>query len=210
MKTHVQMLQEMGVSSQDAAQYIGALETLLPKYGIAAKPLRLAHFFAQVLHESGLMRFDTENLNYSADGLLKVFPRYFKTRAVAVQYERKPEKIASKVYANRMGNGAESTGDGFKYRGRGLIQLTGRENYKAFATWVNDRSVMDHPDLVASHYAVHSAVYYWDKNKLNAIADKDDILRLTKAINGGTNGLAHRRELFNKARGLIAMLSIGG
>ena len=208
MKTRIEMLKEMGVSTEDATQYLGDLEELLPKYGVAESKLRLAHFFSQVLHESGCMRFDMENLNYSAKALRAVFRKYFKTADQADKYARQPEKIANRVYANRMGNGSESGGDGWKYRGRGLIQLTGKNNYLAFAKWINDDSIIENPDLVASEYAVHSAVFFWDKNNLNAIADQDDVKKLTKRINGGDNGLAHRRELLNKANGLLAMLEI--
>ena len=155
------------------------------------------------------MRFDMENLNYSSDALARVFRKYFSTREEADAYARQPEKIANRVYANRMGNGSEASGDGWKYRGRGLIQLTGRTNYQAFAEWVGDERVLDEPDLVSSEYAVHSAVFFWDTNKLNTLADKDDVVGLTKRINGGENGLAHRRELLNKANGLLTMLSLG-
>jgi putative chitinase len=210
MKTRVELLKEMGVSSQDADQYIHELEETLPKYGIAKSRGRLAHFFSQILHESGCLRYDMENLNYSADGLLKTFPRYFKTREEADTCARKPEKIANRIYANRMGNGGESSGDGWKYRGRGLIQLTGKSNYVEFAAWINDPRVIDNPDLVSSDYAVHSAVYFWDRNKLNQLADADDVVGLTKKINGGDNGLAHRKELLNKANGLLGMLELVG
>ena len=209
MKTHVEMLKEMGVASADAEQYLQDLEVSLPKYGIADTRTRLAHFFAQVLHESGCMRFDMENLNYSAKGLLATFPKYFKTAQDAEAFARQPEKIANRVYANRMGNGNEASGDGWRYRGRGLIQLTGKDNYAAFSKWLGDERVIDQPDLVATEYAVHSAVFFWDRNALNALADTDDIVRVTKRINGGENGLAHRRELFNKANGLLAMLDVG-
>lgn len=208
MKAHVEMLKEMGVSADDAEQYINDLEEALPKYGIAESRRRLAHFFAQVLHESGCLRFDMENLNYSANALRAVFGKYFKTDQDAEEYARKPELIANRVYCNRMGNGNEASGDGWKYRGRGLIQLTGKDNYKSFAEWVGDDRVIDDPDLVATEYAVHSAVFFWDKNKLNDIADKDDVERLTRRINGGVNGLAHRKELLNKANGLLAMLEL--
>jgi predicted chitinase len=209
MKTRIEMLKEMGVSESDAEQYIPHLEQALPKYGIADSRLRLAHFFAQVLHESGCMRFDMENLNYSSDALGKVFGKYFTTREEADAYARQPQKIANRVYANRMGNRDETSGDGWKFRGRGLIQLTGRTNYKAFAEWVGDSRIMDEPDLVASEYAVHSAVFFWDKNNLNRFADNDDVVGVTRRINGGENGLAHRRELLNKANGLLAMLDLG-
>ena len=209
MKTHIEMLKEMGVSDGDAQQYIGHLEQVLPKFGIADSKLRLAHFFAQILHESGCLRFDMENLNYSAEALARVFAKYFPTRAEADAYARQPEKIANRVYANRMGNRGEASGDGWRYRGRGLIQLTGRSNYKAFADWVGDPRIMDDPDLVSSEYAVHSAVFFWDRNGLNRLADRDDVVAVTRKINGGENGLAHRRELLNKANGLLAMLELG-
>ena len=209
MKTRIEMLKEMGVSESDAEQYIHDLEEALPRHGIADSRLRLAHFFAQVLHESGCMRFDMENLNYSSEALRKVFGKYFTTKADADAYARQPEKIANRVYANRMGNRGETSGDGWRYRGRGLIQLTGRTNYKAFAEWVGDTRIMDEPDLVSSEYAVHSAVFFWEKNNLNRLADNDDVVGLTRKINGGENGLAHRRELLNKANGLLAMLTLG-
>jgi predicted chitinase len=210
MKTRIEMLKEMGVSDGDAQQYIGHLEETLPRFGIADSRLRLAHFFAQILHESGCLRFDMENLNYSADALLKVFGKYFTTREEADAYARQPEKIANRVYANRMGNRGEASGDGWRFRGRGLIQLTGRSNYKAFADWVPDPRIMDDPDLVSTEYAVHSAVFFWDKNGLNKLADRDDVVGVTKRINGGANGLAHRKELLNKASGLLTMLDLGG
>jgi predicted chitinase len=208
MKTRVEMLKEMGVSGADAEQYIEDLEKTLPRYGIAESKARLAHFFAQVLHESGCMRFDMENLNYSADALRRVFGKYFKTQAQAEAYARRPEKIANRVYANRLGNGDEASGDGWKYRGRGLIQLTGKNNYQAFAQWIGDPRIVDDPDLVSSEYAVQSAVFFWDRNQLNTLADNDDIVGLTRRVNGGENGLAHRRELLNKASGLLAMLDL--
>lgn len=208
MKTRVEMLKEMGVAEQDAEQYIDSLEEVLPRYGIAESRTRLAHFFAQVLHESGCMKFDTENLNYSAVALRRVFGKYFPTDEMAAEYARQPERIANRVYASRMGNGNESSGDGWKYRGRGLIQLTGRNNYKAFAEWLGDGRILDEPDLVSSDFAVHSAVFYWDTNDLNRVADNDDVVALTKRVNGGLNGLAHRRELLNKANGLLAMLDV--
>ena len=138
-----------------------------------------------------------------------MFGKYFTSKDEAEAYARKPERIANRVYSNRMGNGDEASGDGWKYRGRGLIQLTGRANYQAFAEWIGDRNVMDDPDLVATEYAVHSAVFFWVRNELNTLADRDDIVGFTKRVNGGVNGLAHRRELLNKANGLLSMLSLG-
>lgn len=208
MTTRIEMLKEMGVSQADAEQYIHQLEDALPKYGIAPSKLRLAHFFAQVLHESGCMRFDAENLNYSSDALRRVFGRYFPTPREADAYARQPEKIANKVYANRMGNRGEASGDGWRYRGRGLIQLTGRNNYKALAAWAGNERIVDEPDLVSSDYAVHSAVFFWDRHKLNTFADRDDVVGITRRINGGDNGLAHRRELLSKANGLLTMLGL--
>ncbi|MEM9388061.1 MAG: glycoside hydrolase family 19 protein [Pseudomonadota bacterium] len=204
----VELLQEMGVAEHHAAIYIDDLVDTLPAYGIADSRNRLAHFFSQVLHESGMMRFDEENLNYSAKALRAVFPKYFKTMREAQKYHRQPEKIANRVYGGRMGNGNETSGDGWRYRGRGLIQLTGKRNYEAFAEWAEDERVVEYPDLVASEYAVQSAVFYWDTNKLNSIADRGDVRRVTKKVNGGENGLAHRSELFLKANGLLAMLAV--
>lgn len=204
----VELLQEMGVAEQHAAIYIDDLVETLPAYGIADNRPRMAHFFSQVLHESGMMRFDEENLNYSAKALRAVFSKYFKTMREAKKYHRKPEQIANRVYASRMGNGNEASGDGWRYRGRGLIQLTGRKNYAAFAEWIGDERVLDEPEIVAIEYAVQSAVFYWDRNKLNTLADRGDVKRVTKKVNGGYNGLAHRSELFLKANGLLSMLEV--
>ena len=156
-------------------------------------PLRLAHFLAQCGHESGGFKFKSENLNYSAEILRKVFPKYFPDIVVAKQYERKPEAIASKVYGGRMGNGPEATKEGFKFKGRGYIQLTGKENYKAFDATVED-DILANPDLVATKYPLLSAAWFWNSRKLNAIADQgatDDVVtKVTKLVNGGTIGLA--------------------
>ena len=208
MKTRVELLLEMGVSIDHAEQYIDDLNELLPKYSISHSKLRLAHFFSQTLHESGMFRFDMENLNYSAKALRAVFGKYFPTLDDATKFARNPEKIANKVYCNRIGNGSEASGDGWRYRGRGLMQLTGKSNYRKFSKWL-DVDVVADPDLVASDFAVHSAVYYWDTHKLNAVADKDDVLRITKKINGGTNGLSHRKELLHKGTSLLSMLELG-
>lgn len=165
-------------------------------------PAQGAHFFGQTGHETGGFKLFTENLNYSADGLVKTFKKYFPTIAEAKPYERNPERIANRVYANRMGNGNEASGDGWKYRGRGALQLTGKDNYKLFAQFVKRPEIMDNPDLVATDYAFESALFFFNNNKLWAICDKgvtaDSILALTKRINGGTNGLDHRTELTRK------------
>jgi putative chitinase len=158
---------------------------------------RAAHFFAQTAHESGNFKAFSENLNYSAKGLRGIFGKYFPTDAMARAYERQPQKIANRVYANRMGNGPESSGDGWLFRGRGALQLTGRETYQAFANYIGRPDVMTNPDLVATELAFESALWFFDKNKLWSICDQGindaAILQLTKRINGGTHGLDDRK-----------------
>ncbi len=155
-----------------------------------------AHFFGQCAHESGGFKVFSENLNYSAQGLQGIFKKYFPNAAVAAQYARKPEKIANKVYGNRMGNGPESSGDGWRYRGRGPIQLTGKDNYTAFAKDIGRPDVLTNPDLVVSELAFESALWFFRKNGLLAIADKGVtdavITQITKRVNGGTHGLDDR------------------
>jgi putative chitinase len=169
----------------------GTLKAAMAYYKLT--PVQAAHFFAQTAHESGNFKAFSENLNYSAEGLLRIFSKYFDV-ATAKQYARQPEKIANRVYANRMGNGDEASGDGFKYKGRGALQLTGKSNYNDFAKWLG--KTID-PNDVADEYAFESAKYFFDKNKLWVICDKgiDDatILALTKRINGGTHGLDDRK-----------------
>ena len=169
-------------------------------------PERAAHFFAQTAHESGNFTAVQENLNYSAKRLQEVFGKYFTTHAKALLYERKPSKIASLVYANRMGNGDEDSIEGYKYRGRGYIQLTGKNNYFLFNNSLNeagmDVDIIGNPDLVATTYPLASAGWFFDKNKLNEIADlggtREIITRITKRVNGGTHGLNSRISYFNK------------
>jgi putative chitinase len=156
-----------------------------------------AHFFGQCAHESGNFKVFSENLNYSADGLNKIFPKYFvKAGRNAAPYARKPEKIANVVYSSRMGNGNEASGDGWKFRGRGPIQLTGRSNYQAFADHIGRPDVMTNPDIVANELAFESALFFFQKNGLFAIADKGVtdavITQITKRVNGGTHGLDDR------------------
>jgi putative chitinase len=169
-------------------------------------PLRLAHFLAQCGHESGGFRLTQENLNYSASGLLKIFKRYFPTEAKAKEYERKPEKIASLVYGGRMGNGPEDTKEGFKFRGRGYIQLTGKDNYTAFDKSVDD-DILANPDLVATKYPLLSAAWFFSKNGLNKIADEGAtdavVTKVTKRVNGGTIGLADRLKHFKEYHNLL-------
>ncbi len=155
-----------------------------------------AHFFGQCAHESGGFKVFSENLNYSADGLTKIFKKYFPSLAAAQPYARKPEKIANKVYANRMGNGPESSGDGWKFRGRGPIQLTGKSNYTQFAQDIGRPDVLTNPDIVATELAFESALWFFNKNNLFAIADKgvsDAVIgQITRRVNGGTHGLDDR------------------
>lgn len=164
---------------------------------------RAAGFLAQCGHESNGFTVLKENLNYSAEGLNKIFKKYFPTLADATPYARNPEKIANKVYANRMGNGPESSGEGYKFRGRGAIQLTGKDNYTQFAKSVGltvDEAVAD---LETLDGAIESACWFWKKNGLNAICDKDDIVTMTKRINGGTIGLDDRKKHYNHAKAVL-------
>jgi putative chitinase len=167
--------------------------------------LRLAHFLAQCGHESGGFKAVSENLNYSADGLKKIFPKYFPGN-IAESYSRNPEKIASKVYGGRMGNGDETTKEGFKFRGRGYIQLTGKANYTNFAKFIGEDTVAN-PDLVATKYPLASAGFFFDSNKLWAICDKgaDDatVTAVTKRVNGGTIGLVDRIKHFKEYYNLL-------
>ena len=171
MKTSDQLLERLGVRQAERRAYLGELRRVLPEYGIDTG-LRLAHFLAQVLHESAMMRQTVENLNYGADALLTVFARYFDADT-ARRYARDPERIANRVYGGRLGNGNEASGDGFRFRGRGLIHLTGRANYHAFSAWLGC-DVEAEPALVAERYAVQSAVYYWAAHDLNVSADNDE------------------------------------
>ena len=174
------------------------------KFNIS-NPLRLAHFLAQCGHESAGFKAIQENLNYSADGLKKIFPKYFPGN-LAEGYAKNPEKIASKVYGSRMGNGDETTKEGYKFRGRGFIQLTGKDNYTKFAKFIGEDTV-GNPDLVATKYPLASAAFFFDSNKLWDICDKgaDDatVTAVTKRVNGGTIGLADRIKHFKEYFGLL-------
>ena len=169
-------------------------------------PLRLAHFLAQCGHESGGFRLTKENLNYSAKGLMGIFKKYFPNEALANQYARNPEKIANKVYGNRMGNGPEASGDGFKYCGRGYIQLTGKDNYTAFGKAINEDLTKD-PTVVAGKYALLSAAWFFSKNGLHKLADGGAtdavVTQITKRVNGGTIGLADRIKHFKEYHTLL-------
>ncbi len=162
-------------------------------------PKRMAAFIAQVGHESGQLNFVRENLNYKAESLTKVFRKYFPTLEEAQKYDRNPEKIANKVYASRMGNGDESSGDGFKYRGRGLIQVTGKSNYESCGKSLGEDLNKTPEYLETPDGAVRSAGWFWNRNKLNVKADASDTKGITKTINGGFNGLEEREHLYDLA-----------
>jgi putative chitinase len=185
---------------EDCLYYIEAFNKILPSYQINL-PLRLAHFFAQIIYESGNLHSKEENLNYSAQRLREVFPKYFKTDDIASKYAKNPEKIANRVYCNRMGNGNESSGDGWKFRGRGLIQLTGRDNYKACGDALK-LDLLANPDLLCQspENIVRSACWYWASKNLNKLADADDIMAITKRVNGGLNGLESRKSYLLAAK----------
>ena len=170
-------------------------------------PLRLAHFLAQCGHESGGFKVTSENLNYSAKGLMGIFKKYFPTEAIANAYQRNPQKIANKVYANRMNNGDEASGDGFKFRGRGYIQLTGRANYTEFGKSIGE-DIASNPDSVSGKHALLSAAWFWSKNGLNKLADSGAtdavVTSITKRVNGGTIGLPDRIKHFKEYYHLLA------
>jgi putative chitinase len=192
--------EKIGVTA-DGAFGPGTMKKAMEFYKLT--PVRAAHFFAQTAHETGGFKAFSENLSYSADGLNKIFPKYFKNAGRdANGFARNPERIANVVYASRMGNGDIASGDGWKFRGRGALQLTGKSNYAEFAKYLDKPEVMDNPDLVATVYAFESAMFFFDKNKLWSICDQGvsdaAILALTRRINGGTHGLADRSEKTKK------------
>jgi putative chitinase len=170
-------------------------------------PLRLAHFLSQAGHESGGFRLTKENLNYSAKGLNGIFKKYFPTLESALPYERKPEKIANKVYGGRMGNGPESSGEGAKFCGRGYIQLTGKDNYTAFGKSINE-DICSNPELVGTKHALTSAAWFWSKNGLNKLADGGStdavVTSITKRVNGGTIGVEDRLKHFKEYYSLLS------
>lgn len=168
---------------------------------------KCAHFLGQCAHETGGFSVFSENLNYSAEGLTKTFKKYFPTVQSTSGYARNPERIANRVYGNRLGNGPESSGDGWKYRGRGAIQLTGKENYIAFSRYVNDPSIVSNPDLVSTKYAFESAMFFFTQKGLWSICDRgvtDEIITMiSKYVNGGTNGLSDRIVKTKKFHSLL-------
>jgi putative chitinase len=187
-------LQERAGVAADGAFGPGTMKAAMTLLKLT--PIRAAHFFAQTSHETGGFKAFSENLNYSAQGLQGIFGKYFPG-TLEESYARQPEKIANRVYASRMGNGDEASGDGWKYRGRGALQLTGKSNYEAFAKYLGNNEVLENPDLVATKYSFESAMFFFERNKLWAICDKGindaAILELTKRINGGTHGLEDRK-----------------
>ena len=194
-----------GAPDKAAGEFVDTFNKWSDKFGITTQ-LRAAHFISQCVHECAELKAFEENLNYSEKGLLKVFPKYFN-EATAKQYARKPEKIANRVYANRMGNGNEASGDGWKYKGRGAIGLTGRSNYLAYSTsgfCVGD--LMAHPEWLAKSPGCYkSAMWFWWKNGLNAIADTGDVNAVTKRVNGGYNGLDSRKKYLAKAKDALGI-----
>lgn len=192
-------------SQENINKYLGALNGEMSKFDINS-PLRAAHFIAQLAHESGSFHYSSENLNYSAKALRAVFGKYFPTDELAEEYARQPEKIASRVYAERMGNGDEASGEGWMYRGRGLIQLTGKDNYTNCGK-ATGMDLVSAPDQLAENAdaAVAAAGWFWDMRKLNGYADEDDVKAITKRINGGYNGLEDREAYLARAKKVLGI-----
>jgi putative chitinase len=188
----------------DGAFGPGTMKAAMKLYNLT--PERAAHFFAQTGHETGDFKVYNENLNYSAQGLQGIFGKYFPGN-LEESYARQPEKIANRVYASRMGNGDEASGDGWKFRGRGAIQLTGKDNYTQFSKHINKPEILTNPDIVSTDYSFESALFFFDKNKLWSICDQGvneaTILALTKRVNGGTHGLEDRKAKTLKYYGYV-------
>ena len=200
-----QQLAQMLPGNKSIAEWYAALCKFLPKYDINT-PLRVAAFVAQCAHESGNFTLLKENLNYSADGLMKTWPTRFPNQQIADQYARQPEKIANRAYCDRMGNGNEASGDGWRYAGKGLIQLTGKENYTRFADSIGKtpEEVSDYLQTIDG--AAESACWFWNDKRLNPLADQGDIVTITRRINGGENGLADRKKHYAHA---LHVLGVG-
>lgn len=197
-------LGEVLFRNKDASEWFPFLSKHLPSVKITSV-LRVAAFLAQCGHESRDFTVLKENLNYSADALLKVFPKHFPTLEIAKKYERQPEKIANRVYANRMGNGPEESGEGFRYSGKGIIQITGKDNFRMFSLYYfKDDRLVKNPDLLLEKdIAVASACWFWDSRRLNELADVGDIKEITKRINGGYIGLEDRQKHYKRALGVL-------
>ena len=206
--TQAQLLRAVpNVNKKNLDAFVASFNMWATHFGIDT-PARIAHYLAQVFTESGALSATSENLNYSAQGLLKTFPKYFKTADLAQQYAHHPQKIANRVYGNRMGNGDESSGDGWKYRGRGYIGLTGKYNYKDFNSYdLCTEDIIKNPDKVAN-FPLNQicAMWFWEKYQLNDIADQDDgkligeslVEKITKKVNGGYNGLGDRKYYYRR------------
>jgi len=195
-------LKQLIPKNKHVEHWHSALSQLLPDYGIDTEQ-RIAAFIAQCAHESGEFTMIKENLNYRWESLRRTFPKYFPTEELARQYAQKPEAIANKVYANRMGNGDEASGDGYRYSGRGLIQLTGKDNYFWFAESIGISPEEASEYMATFEGASQSACWFWETNNLNQWADNDDILTLTKRINGGTIGLEDRIKHYEHAKHVL-------
>ncbi len=198
MELELEQLRQVIPKNKHVEYWHDALQQLLPQYQIDS-PQRMAAFLAQCAHESGGFVFIKENLNYRWQSLRKTFPKYFPTDQLAQQYEKQPERIANRVYANRMGNGAEESGDGWRFCGRGLIQVTGRDNYSWFAASLEISPEEASEYMETFEGAAQSACWFWETNNLNQWADRGDILTLTKRINGGTIGLEDRQKHYQHA-----------
>lgn len=198
----LEQLKEIIPNNPNVEQWHQALEQLLPEYSINT-PERIAAFIAQCAHESAEFTAIKENLNYRAESLQKTFHKYFPTPELAQQYAKQPERIANRVYADRMGNGDESSGDGYRYCGRGLIQLTGKNNYQAFADSMECSLESAVEYLATFEGAVQSACWFWETNNLNELADAGDIKAMTKRINGGYIGLEDRQHHYEKIKEIL-------
>ena len=202
MELTLEQLKKILPGNQYVAYWYHALERLLPDYEINT-PQRIAAFLAQCKHESGNFTAIRENLNYRAESLMKVWPRYFPSMEVAIQYAHNQERIANRAYANRMGNGPEESGDGWRYCGRGLIQLTGKDNYQAFADSIQTPVEEVPAYLETFEGAAQSACYFWEDRHLNVFADAGDIKAMTKIINGGYLGLEDRQKNYQLIIGIL-------
>jgi putative chitinase len=203
MMISVDQLKSILKKNKECEAWATACNEVFPKYEINT-PARMAGFIAQCAHESLDFTVITENLNYGAKGLLSIFKKYFPSADLAAKYERQPEKIANRVYASRMGNGDEASGDGWKFRGKGLIQLTGKANHEAFAKSIGKTLDETLEYLTTKEGALESACWFWKTNGLNKFADTDDILGMTKRINGGTIGLEDRKKHYIHAKAVLA------
>lgn len=192
------------INNHALGDWFAAINDNLPEYGITSVE-RVAAWLAQMGHESGDFKELKENLNYGAKGLRVTFPKYFPSDEMALAYQRQPEKIANRVYGGRMGNGSEETGDGWKYHGRGLIQITGKDNYTYCSNALyGDLSLLENPDMLCDmDGAVRSACWFWNSRNLNPLADAGDIVTITKRINGGTIGLDDRTNRWHRALSVL-------